>query len=207
MDSFHKNISGIQLFYICLYVPVDIPDVSFNFRFSSRNCQKTTKTNEKDNFYKTVFTVFTVFTIFTIEFRSKNLINFMNLNSLDIESNISRKTAKNLSDFTNFWACIFCLVSDKIFALHHFLTPKYRNVEALWKQMSVFCIFLYIFVRKCLFHRRSKISSRRGCVLGSLNNLFKTAHCLSLIKCFIIFHFDLNFWKFNYFLAFQYFHL
>ena len=32
-------------------------------------------------------------------------------------------TAKNLSDFTNFQQTSFCLVSEKIFVLYHFLTP------------------------------------------------------------------------------------
>ena len=32
----------------------------------------------------------------------------------------------------------FCLVSEKTFALHHFLTPKNYFLEALWKQMSVY---------------------------------------------------------------------
>ena len=42
----------------------------------------------------------------------------------------------------------------------------------------------------------------RGWVGGRLNNFFKAACCLGLVKCFTIFHFNWNFWKFNYFSAF-----
>ena len=36
----------------------------------------------------------------------------------------SRNTAKKLSDFINFQQICFCLVSENIFILHYFLTPK-----------------------------------------------------------------------------------
>ena len=78
----------------------------------------------------------------------------------------------------------------KIFALHHFLTPKNCILEALWKQMSVY------------FYK--VISVRFYLVGGRLNNLLKSARCLSLRKCFI-FHFNWNFWTFNYFLAIRFF--
>ena len=50
----------------------------------------------------------------------------------------SRNTTKNHSDFTNFQQTCFCLVSEKIFVLHHFLKPKNCILEALWKQVSVY---------------------------------------------------------------------
>ena len=43
---------------------------------------------------------------------------------------------KNLCHFTNFSAN-FCLVSEKAFTLHHFLTPKKCILKALWEKMSV----------------------------------------------------------------------
>ena len=49
---------------------------------------------------------------------------------------------------------------------------------------------------------RSKVSGGEG----GLNNFLQDDHCLGLVKCFKIFHFNLNFWKFNYFLAFRYLH-
>ena len=79
-------------------------------------------------------------TNFTGQFRSKNLTHFMNLNSLDIENNMQPKTSLTLQVFQQTCSC---LMSEKTFALHHFLTLQNCILEALWKQMSVyFCISL-----------------------------------------------------------------
>ena len=58
---------------------------------------------------------------------------------------MSPNTAKNLSGFTNLLANMFCVVSERIFALHHFLTPKNCILEALWKQMPVYLIYFNSF--------------------------------------------------------------
>ena len=72
---FKKNIiSGIQRFYICSDVSVDIVRVFFNFRFSSRKSQSQQKVAKKITFYNTV--------------SFKNLTHFTNLRSLDIENNM-----------------------------------------------------------------------------------------------------------------------
>ena len=68
-------------------------------------------------------------THFTVQFRSKDLIHFTNLNSLEIMC--SGNTVKVLSDFTNFPANIFLFSVRKTFGLHHFLTPKNCIFEAL----------------------------------------------------------------------------
>ena len=68
-------------------------------------------------------------------------------------------------------------------------------------------IFLYISLTKFLFHRRSKVLSGGRWDGGRLNNFFKAVRCLGLAKCFTIFHFNWNFWKFNLFLAFRFFYL
>ena len=111
-NSFLENIiSGIQRFYICsgfIYF--------FNFRFSSRKSQSQQKLAKK-------------ITHFTIQFCSKNFTHFANLNSLKMICSLS--TAKNLSDFTNLEQTCFYLVSEKIFALHHFFTPKNCILETL----------------------------------------------------------------------------
>ena len=65
----------------------------------------------------------------------------MNLNSLDIENDMLPQDSQK-----PFWPCKFsskrfCLVSEKAFALRHFLKPKNCIFEALWKQMSVFFFF------------------------------------------------------------------
>ena len=63
------------------------------------------------------------------------------------------------------------------------------------------CIFLYVFVKKVLFRRHRKLLSG-----GGLNNFLKAARCLDVVKCFKKFYFNWNFWKFNCFSAFWYFH-
>ena len=194
-NSFLENvISGIQKFYICPDVSVDIIILFFNFGFSSRKSQSQQKLAKK-------------ITHFTIQFCSKNFTHFANLNSLKMICSLS--TAKNLSDFTNLEQTCFYLVSEKIFALHHFFTPKNCILETLWKYISVLnvCIFLYISLRKILFQRRSKGCDGEGRGVGRLNNFLKAACCLSLAQCFTIFHFIWYFWKLGYFLGFRYFYL
>ena len=102
-------------------------EVFLNFRFSSRNSQSQQKLAKK-------------ITHFTIKFRAKNLSYFMNLNSVDIENNMHPQHSQK--PFWLFQQTCFGFVSEKKFALHHFLTSKNCIYEALWKQMSAcFCIF------------------------------------------------------------------
>ena len=75
-NSFFENIiSGIQLFYIGPHVPVDIIRFFSDFKFSSKKSQSQQKLPK-------------MMIHFTIQSCSKNLINFTNLNSLDIENNM-----------------------------------------------------------------------------------------------------------------------
>ena len=77
-----------------------------------------------------------------------------------------------------------------------------RHSRSSWKANA--CIFLCISVRefrKFLFQRRRKLLSS-----GGLNDFFKAARCLDLVKCFKIFHINWIIWKFIYFSAFRYFH-
>ena len=53
--------------------------------------------------------------------------------------------------------------------------------------------------------RRSKLLP--GFIFYLLHNFLKVARCLSLAKCFTIFHFNWNFWKFNYIPGFWYLQL
>ena len=79
-------------------------------------------------------------THFIIQFYSKNLTHFTNLNS--------HWTFLSLQFFEEM---CFCLVSKKKAA------PFFEAQELhSWSEANV-CMFLYISVRKCLFHRRSKI--------------------------------------------------
>ena len=155
--------------------------IFLNFRFFSRKSQSQEKLPKK-------------ITHFTIQFHSKNLTHFMNLNSLDIENNMllqhSQKTFLNL--LTIFQQTCFCLVAEKTFALHRFLTPK----TAFLKHFESNCPFISVLIRK---KRRSKIlSDGRGWGGGGrLNNYIKPARFLGLVKYFTIFHFNQNFCKFN----------
>ena len=101
----------------------------FDFRFSRRKSQSQQKLLIK-------------ITYFAIQVRSKHLTHFANLNSLDIENNMPPKTLpKTFLTLQIFQEACLCLVSEKTFALQHFLTPKNCILEALWKQMFVyFCI-------------------------------------------------------------------
>ena len=112
-----------NFFYIRQHVLVDTVRVFFNFRFFSSKSQSQQKLTKK-------------ITHFTIQFCSKNLTHFTNLYSLDIENNMLLLLTLQIFQQTS-----FCLVSEKAFALHHFLTPKNCILEALWMQTSVyFCI-------------------------------------------------------------------
>ena len=86
-SCFESIISGIQLFYICPHVPVDIVRVFLVF-FSSRKYLKPTKTSEKDR-------------------------SFYNKVSLKKPHLFCEPQLKSLSDFTSFLANIyFCLVLE-----------------------------------------------------------------------------------------------
>ena len=107
----------------------------------------------------------------------------------------SRSTAKNLSEFANFPAKIFLSCVRKSICTAPFL--DFQELYSWSTLKANVCTFLYISVRNFLFQTRSKILVGAG--LGRLNNFFKVARCLILVKCLTIFHFNLNFWKFNYF--------
>ena len=66
----------------------------------------------------------------------------------------SQKTFHTLQIFQQ---TIFCLVSEKTFALHTFPDSQEQH---FWSTLKTnVCIFMYIFLRKFLFERRSKIIS------------------------------------------------
>ena len=68
------------------------------------------------------------------------------------------------------------------------------------------CIFLYISVRN-FFPTDVVTFYLMGVGWGKAEWFLKVIRCLGLVKCFTIFYLDLNFIKFNYFLAFWHFHL
>ena len=114
-NSFFENIIlGIQLFCIRPH----ITRVFFYFRFSRRKFQSQQKLPKK-------------IIHFTMQFRSINLSHFMNFNSLEIENNMLPQHSKTFLTLQILQQILSCLVSEKTFALHHFLTPKNYILEAL----------------------------------------------------------------------------
>ena len=95
----------------------------FNFRFSSRKSQSQQKVAKKitHTFYNTVL----------LKNTSLILRTSAHLTLKEIFSNTTFLTLQILQ------TC-FCLVSEQIFVLHHFLTPKNCILEAHWKKMSVY---------------------------------------------------------------------
>ena len=77
----------------------------------------------------------------------------------------------------------FCIFNNKPPAL---LNRVYN------KRFSYYsCLYDFSMVCSCAFvHESRKLLSGRR-----LNNFLKPAFCLSLVKCFEIFHFNWNFWK------------
>ena len=178
--------------YIFFFI---ILEFLFNFRFSSRNSQSLQKLAKK-------------ITQFTIQFCSKNLTHFTDLNdsnlNLIMEIICSCNTAKN---FFWFYKCFRKHVSGVI-TKHFHWTISGGPRTAFLKHFQSKCLYiLYISVRKYLFHRRSNNLSGGEWVRGRLNNFIETVRCLGLVKCFTIFHFNWNFWKFKYCLPFPYLHL
>ena len=96
-------------------IPVDIIRVFYVPEFVAKNL-KVNKNHRKDHsFYNAV--------------SLKNFTHFTNLNSFKIENNMLPKY--NFLSLHIFQQTCFCLVSEKTFALHHFLTPKNYFLEAL----------------------------------------------------------------------------
>ena len=131
-----KLFRGIQRFYICPDVPVDISRVFFNFIFSSRKCQSQQKLSKK-------------ITRFAIQFRSKNLTHFTNLSPLDNENNMLAQHCQKhfcLYKFSSKHVSVWC---PKRYLL---CSISWRPGTALLKHFEscIFdvCIFLYISVRK-----------------------------------------------------------
>ena len=106
-------------FFVFVHTFSDITRVFFNFRFSSRKFQSQQKLPKK-------------IIHFTMQFCSINLSHFMNFNSLEIENNMLSQRSKTFLTLQIFQQILSCLVSEKTFALHHFLTPKnYYILETL----------------------------------------------------------------------------
>ena len=171
---------------------MDIVRVFYNFRFSSRKSQSQQNLAKRSVILQYGFT------------QNTSLI-FWTPSHLILIIKCSRNIIKNLSHFTNFPANEFLCVSGKK-NLH--LTISLHPRAAFFKHFESKCLYISVYLlKKMFFQRRSKILA--GGMRGGwrLSNLLKAACFLDLVKCFKIFHFNWNFWKFNNFSAFRYFHL
>ena len=185
-----ETISGIQCFYICPDVSASIIRVFLISDFPAESVKANKNYQKISHILQT----------------SANLT---------LKIICSRNTAKNISGFTNFPVYMLLFGVRKDICTQYFLTPKNCTLEVLWKERSVyffmslslyFLISLYFFI-KFLLQTRSKFFSGGGWDWrGGLSNFLKAASCLGFAHCFTIFCFDWNFWKFNYFSAFQCFY-
>ena len=143
---FENIISGMQLFYICSNVPVNIRVLLIS-AFLAESL-KASKNQRKRSL------------ILRYSFSQKTSLVLGTSTHLSLKIICSHNTAKSLSDLKIFQQTCFCLVPEKIFELHHFLTPKNCIFLALLK--ANVCIFLYISVRYILFQRRKINFIQRG---------------------------------------------
>ena len=120
-NSFSENIIlGIQPFYIRPHIPVDIIRVFFNFRFSCR------KSQSQQKLAKNISPL-----ILQYSFAQKTSPILRTLTHLTLKTICSRNTVNSVLTLKIFQQTCFRLVSEKIFALHHLLTPKNHILEAL----------------------------------------------------------------------------
>ena len=136
-NSFFKSIiSGIQSFYICPNVPVDIIRVFFNFRFFSRKSQS----QQKKNLQKRSHVLQYSFAQKAHSFYEHQLTWHW-------------KQYAPATQPKPFW---FYKFSENTF------TAPFLDAQELhsWSTLKAnACIFLYISLRKFLFQRRSKVLS------------------------------------------------
>ena len=151
---FWKCYFGHKRFYIHPHVPVDIHQIFFDFRFSSRKSQRQQKLAKK-------------IIHFRIQFHSKHLTHFTNLDSLDIENNMLPKHSQkpfSLYKFSSKNVSIWCQKKH----LHCTISWDTRTAFLNTLKANV-CIFLYISLRQFLFKRRSRFYL----AVWRLNNFFK----------------------------------
>ena len=126
---FFENItSGIQCFYICPDVPVDITSVIFLISDFLSEVSTPTKTSKKIIHFK-------------IQFRSKNLTHFTNLNSLDIGNNMLPQHSQK-----PFWLYIFSSRHVSVWCQKKYLhcTLSLRQRTAFLKHFESKCQYISI---------------------------------------------------------------
>ena len=128
---------------------MDIIDLFFfNFRFSSRKSQRTSK--KAKNLAKKI-------THFTIQFCSMNIAHFKNFNLLDIENNMLPQNSQK-----PFWLYKFSVKMFLFGVRKNICTATFLDAQELhcWSTLKAnVCIFLHISLRKFLFQICSKVLS------------------------------------------------
>ena len=141
-------------------------------------------------------------TYFIIQFRSKNLTHFTYLNSLEIEKSMLPKHSQKPFSLHKFSSKH--LVGVRKIHLHCTISRHPRT--ALSKHFESKCLYISVYLRKKRFFPSGGVRGRGG--EGEEGRIIYLRWLpLGLVKCFTIFHFTWNVWKFNYFSAFRYFHL
>ena len=118
-------------------------------------------------------------------FAQKNLTNFTNANSFEIENKMLPKHKQKLSQFTNFFSKYVSVCSQKKH-LHNIISWRSRTTY-----FQVLCQYISVYLSKKIFVSKTyKILSGGIGGWGRLNNFFKAACCLALVKWLTIFHFN-----------------
>ena len=159
---------GNITFYIRPHVSVDIARFFCEFFIFQQKFSKATKRS----------------LILQYSFAQKTSLILRASTHLILKIICSRNTAKNLSHITHiFQPTFFCLMSEKIFALHQFFMPKNCIFLKLFKSK---CLYISVYLRKkFLFQRRSRILSG----LERLKNFLKDVSLFELVKNFYNFSF------------------
>ena len=124
-------------------------------------------------------------THFTIQFHSKNFTYYYESQLTQHDKKYSPQHCQKPTHFTNFFFFLFLFGFRKKYCTGSFVDTQKLHCRNTWK--AKVCIFLYISIRKFLFQRRRKLSVVTG---GGLDNFLMEAHCLGLVKCLKILHFN-----------------
>ena len=150
----------------------------FDLKFSRKKSQSQQKLSIK-------------ITYFAIQACSKH-IHFTNLNSLDIENNMLPKHCQK-----SFWLYKFFRKHVSVWWQKNICTAPFLDTQELhsWRTLKAnACIFLFIYLRKCLFQRRVRFHLAGWGMVGggmiSLGVLF--LHVWTWCTYILIFHFNWN---------------
>ena len=177
---------------------MDMVRIFFNFSFFRKKSQSQQKLAKKINH-------------FTISFAQKHSF-------YEPQPQCSRNSQKpfslyNFSEHVSVWCqkkhlqklCNTFSWRPRTAFLKHFERKYILDIQ-IYKYI---CILLYISSKKSSFQWSCKSLScgEGGWMAGGWIIFLKADRSLGLVKCYTIFHFNWNFWKFNYFLHFGNFNL